>query len=447
MNNGTTPQSQAAWEQDLDSLDPVRRESALWEFQLHAPLLAQSTSPAVKPGNLHSHTFYSFNCYGYSPSRYALLARRHGMEVAGIVDFDVLDGLEEFLQAGRLLNLRSVVSLETRVFVPEFETRVINSPGEPGVAYHMATGFTTPPAGDMQSSFLHGLRQRSAQRNISIVERVNYLLTDTAIELQTDVRPLTPSGNATERHLVLAYARKAAKVISRDKLLAYWTGKLGPGVDEADLPESPKLLNLIRARTMKLGGPGYIKPDRSTFPAMADFNRFATAAGAIPTVAWLDGTSAGEQAMEEFCTVAAASGAAALNIIPDRNFTPGVQDQKLRNLYDVMALAERLQWPVIAGTEMNSPGQKFVDNFEATELRPLIPAFQQGARILYAHTALQRTAGIGYLGDWAGRHLPRREDRNAFFNEVGQRLEPRREPLLAQFDQHHTPDEILAALR
>jgi hypothetical protein len=445
--NTTPSNSSSDWEQQLDSLTPAQRQSALEAFRQQAPTLAQNATPAVLPGNLHSHTFFSYNCYGYSPSRYALLARRHGMEVAGIVDFDVLDGMEEFHRAGRLLNLRTVVSLETRVFVPEFETRVINSPGEPGVAYHMATGFSQPPSGDMLESFLYGLRQRSSQRNASIVERVNHLLPETAIDIKADVLPLTPGGNATERHLVLAYARKAAQVIRPDQLLAYWTGKLGPGLVATDLPESPNLLNLIRARTMKQGGPGYIKPDRSTFPAMADFNRFALAAGAIPTVAWLDGTSDGEQAMEEFCQVAGASGAAALNIIPDRNFTPGVKNQKLQNLYDVMALAERLHWPVIAGTEMNSPGQKFVDNFAAAELRPLIPAFQQGARILYAHTALQRAAGLGYLSSWAMQHLPRREDRNAFFNEVGQRLEPRRETTLAQLDHHLTPDAILKKLR
>ena len=79
--------------------------------------------------NLHAHTFFSYNAYGYSPSKYAWLARKTGLAVAGIVDFDVLDALEEFLEAGRLVGLKTCVSLESRVFVPEFATRVINSPG------------------------------------------------------------------------------------------------------------------------------------------------------------------------------------------------------------------------------------------------------------------------------------------------------------------------------
>ena len=435
----TSPDATPAWETELDLLTAPARAAALARLNREADALAAAPSEN-RPGNLHGHTFHSFNCYGYSPARYALLARRYGMEIAGAVDFDVLDALEEFHSTGRRLNLRTVVSLESRVFVPEFATRAINSPGEPGIAYHMATGFAALPADPTARAFLQDLRDRSARRNRVMVERVNPMLAEAALDYERDVLPLTPGGNATERHLVLAYARKAAQL---PNLLDFWTAKLGPGLTAADLPESPKLLNLIRAKTMKQGGPGYMKPDATTFPAMADFNRFALAAGAIPTVAWLDGTSDGEKAMEEFCRVAASSGAAALNIIPDRNFTPGVKDQKLQNLYDVMALAERLYWPVIAGTEMNSPGNKFVDNFASAELAPLVPAFQRGARILYAHTALQRAGGRGYLSAWSEKHLPRREDRNTFFEKLGQLLTPATESKLTGTE---TPDELLKHL-
>jgi hypothetical protein len=121
-------------EQQLDSYNPAERRQALLALcqQVEA---GKISLPA--PGadvNLHAHTFFSYNAYGYSPSKYAWLARKAGLAVAGIVDFDVLDALEEFFEAGRLVSLKTCVSLESRVFVPEFATRVINSPGEPGVA-------------------------------------------------------------------------------------------------------------------------------------------------------------------------------------------------------------------------------------------------------------------------------------------------------------------------
>ena len=441
----TTEQHAHDWEIDLDRLDNAARKAALERLTVEAPRLAANAPPDVNPGNLHAHSFHSFNCYNYSPARYALLAKRGQMENAGLVDFDVLAGLTEFHSFGRLLNLRTVVSLETRVYVPEFATRVINSPGEPGIAYHMATGFAALPEQAAARAFLAGLAQRSARRTRSVVERVNPYLDPVALDFDRDVRPLTPSGNVTERHLVLAYARLAAHRMAASALLDFWTQKLGPGLTLADLPESPKLLNLIRAKTMKQGGPGYVQPDPASFPTLADFNAFARASGAIPTVTWLDGTSVGEQAMEELCQLAAASGACALNIIPDRNFTPGVKDQKLQHLYDVMALAERLDWPVIAGTEMNSPGQRFVDQFESAELKPLVPAFQRGARILYAHTALQRAAGLGYLSPWAEQHFPRRADRNTFYAELGQRLTPATESKLSGLSLTAKPEHVMAA--
>ena len=82
--------------------------------------------------------------------------------------------------------------------------------------------------------------------------------------------------------------------------------------------------------------------------------------------------------------VGMASGAAALNIIPDRNYTPGVKDQKLQNLLDVVALAEKEQFPVIVGTELNAPGNKFVDSFGTAELQPLVPDSKSGFTTRFA---------------------------------------------------------------
>ena len=160
--------------------------------------------------NAHAHTFYSFNYMGYSPSRFALEAKKAGLEMGGIVDFDVLDGLEEFWQASRLLDLKACVGIESRVFVPEFADRVINSPGEPGISYHMGTGFTTTEIPTEAQTFLDGMRQTSEGRNRAMVERVNTFLSPLELNYEDDVMPLVPKGNATERHLCLAYARKAA---------------------------------------------------------------------------------------------------------------------------------------------------------------------------------------------------------------------------------------------
>ena len=405
--------------------------------------------PLPAPGvahNLHAHTFFSYNAYGYSPSRFAWLARKAGLALGGIVDFDVLDGLEEFQAARRLLDLPGCTGMETRVFVPEFAQWVINSPGEPGVAYTMGIGFPRRQIPAEAEKFMAGLRRTAEARNRELLARVNAFMAPVVVDYEKNLLPLTPAGNATERHICLAYARKAQRQFPDPAALKkFWIEKLGGEAGSVDFPEGAKLQNLIRAKTMKQGGVGYVQPGRGSFPTLADFNQFVLACDAIPTLCWLDGTSAGEQKLEELWRVAMSSGCAALTVIPDRNYKPGVQDQKLKNLYHVVDLAQKLHLPVTIGTEMNSPGNKFVDSFETAELKPLVPVFLRGAHIVYAHAALQREAGKGYLSAWAKHNYPAAADRNAFFEQVGKALVPAREAALAALPPNATPAQVLQA--
>jgi len=435
-------------ERKLDSFDAEERKEALQELYTMAEAGKIDLPEPGMAVNIHCHTFFSYNTYGYSPSKFAWLARKAALAVAGVVDFDVLDALEEFLDACKLLGIKGCAGFETRVFVPEFADRVINSPGEPGISYHMGVGFPSAKVPQEQESFLAGLRQTAQQRNRDLMCRVNKHLDPVELDYERDVVSLTPSGNATERHMCLAYARKAAATFTEAAVLAkFWSEKLGVQIDASQLPEGRDLLNAIRAKTMKRGGVGYVQPDKGSFPHMADTNRFILACGGIPVHTWLDGTSDGEQAIEELLDVAMSTGAAAINVIPDRNYTPGSPDTKLKNLYSVVEVAQRLNLPVVEGTEMNSPGQKFVDNFASEELEPLVPAFLQGAYIVYAHSVLQRKCSLGYTSQWAQKNFKNVAEKNAFFEQVGKSLQPNREDSLSGLGGNVTPKEILDKIR
>jgi hypothetical protein len=175
-------------------------------------------------------------------------------------------------------------------------------------------------------------------------------------------------------------------------------------------------------------------------------NRFVLEAGAIPTLAWLDGTADGEKNLDELFATAIAAGSAALNIIPDRNYTPGVKDQKLQNLYDVAEMAEKHDFPILVGTEMNSPGNKFVDSFGTAELKPLVPLFLRGAQIIYGHSALQRQCGLGYVSPWAKKFFATAKAKNEFFANLGRKLAPASEDRLHSLTAAVTPDQILAKI-
>ncbi len=436
-------------EQQLDNFDAAERRQALLSLLKKVEAGAISLPEPGRFVNLHCHTFFSYNTYGYSPTKFAWLARKAGLAVVGTVDFDVLDALDEFREACRLLNLKGCSGLETRVYVPEFATRVINSPGEPGISYHMGVGFPRSQVPASQQDFLKSLKQTAQQRNRDLMQRVNQYLSPIELDYERDVLVLTPAGNATERHMCLAYARKARVRFGTgtEDLAAFWSQKLAADAKKLGLPEGRDLLNTIRAKTMKRGGVGYVQPDKGSFPLMADTNRFILAAGGMPVHTWLDGTSDGEQAIEELLDVAMSTGAVALNVIPDRNYTPGTQDQKVRNLYEVIEVARRRHLVVVEGTEMNSPGQKFVDDFDTAELAPLRPVFLKGAHIVYAHSVLQQRCGFGYTSAWADKHLGTAERKNAFFEEVGATLKPQQEDTLSEFGDAASPKSILRMIQ
>ncbi|HUU55235.1 MAG TPA: hypothetical protein VMY87_09995, partial [Armatimonadota bacterium] len=398
--------------------------------------------------NLHCHTFFSYNVYGYSPAKFAWLARRAGLAVGGIMDFDVLDGLAEFQEAARAVGLKACVGIETRVFLPEYAEQVMNSPGEPGICYHVGAGFPTADLSAPLMEVLAGLRATSAERNRQLIERVNAHLRPVALEYERDVLPLTPSGNATERHICLAYVRKArAAFPSEGELAGFWSERLGVEAGGMDVAEGIALPQAIRAGLMKQGGPGYVQPDAGSFPSMKAMNRFIVEAGGIAAYAWLDGTSEGEDDIEPLIATAMSSGADAINIVPDRNYTPGKRDVRLDNLERVVGLAEELGLPVIVGTEMNSPGQKFVDDFESDELAPLLPVFLKGAHIVTAHAALERAARLGYASGWARRNFPDRRTRSEFYESVGRAMQPSGEGVLAGVEESTTPGAVLNAAR
>ncbi|MBW8017131.1 MAG: hypothetical protein FVQ82_13175 [Planctomycetes bacterium] len=435
-------------ELQLDSFNAAERKEALlalWQMVQSGEIKLPSSTTDV---NLHLHTFYSYNACGYSPSKIAWKARNRGLAVTGIVDFDVFDGLEEFLVAAKLIGLKGSVGMETRVYVPEFADKEITSPGEPGITYHMGVGFAESVVPDAFINFKSNLKETVQNRNRDLITRVNEYLSPVELNFEKDVCPLTPSGNATERHICLAYAKKARSIFTDDKALAnYWHEKIGITIDDPAQLEGANLQGTIRSKTMKRGGVGYVQAGEGSFPTMSDTNKFILGAGGIPTFTWLNGLSDGEKEIEKLLEIAMSTGVAAINIIPDRNFTAGVKDEKLANLQHVVKLAVSLDLPIIVGTEMNSPGLKFVDDLDSDELSPMAPIFLKGCHIVYAHSVMQKQLDLGYLSDWAKDNFATTASKNDFYEKVGKLLDPAKEDSLSELKKPKiTPKQIIEKL-
>lgn len=411
-----------ALEEQLNNFNPAVRMDALQQL---AEGLASGNIPTENRSgwvNLHCHSFCSYNGYGYSPSRVVWMARRLGLSAVGLVDFDILDGVDEFYHAGALLGVRTVAGMETRAYVPEFADKEINSPGEPGITYHMGSGFPSGHIPADQQAFADDLRQRARNRNELVLEKVNPFLDPVRLDQDKDVLPLTPTGNATERHICAAYEAKA-EVMFPDpaKRAQFWADKLGSDVETVKGLNSAKLQGLIRSKTMKSGGVGYQQPTEDTFPQMRSINTFVAALGGIPTLTWLDGTRAGEEP-DALLDLHQDAGSLAINIVPDRNWNLSDADDKalkLKKLYEIVEKADERGLPVQVGTEMNAPGLKFVDDFDAPELEPVKASFERGAYIIYGHVVEQMKSGNGYCSAWAAKEFASVADKNAYFEQLG----------------------------
>ena len=417
--------------QQLSSFNDAQRSAALEEI---AALSARGDLSFERPGpksNLHLHTFFSFNAAGYSPSRIVYEAGRQGIEIAATVDFDVLDAAAETLRAGDLLGVKTATGLESRVFIHNYADVVMNSPNEPGIYYLIGEGFTTSSLSAEGQAMLGKLRRVANARTRGVTERVNTYLGEVQLDFDRDVAPLTPRGNATERHLLTAYDRVARAVLpNRRDLARFWSGKLGEETDAVEemLDETAAFHELVRKKLMKFGAPGYAAPDEASFPTLDEVVAMTRGAGAIPSAAFLDGTNPGEKDMESFLAFCLDRGIEAVTVIPERNWRLSDPDEKaikLANLADCLAIAKRLGMPVFAGTEMNKPGQPFVDAFDRDELAPFTNDFLAGAHLLYGHTLLLRAKGWGVLSDWTRRHFDNdRHARNAFFIKAGRLAAP-----------------------
>ena len=410
-------------EEALDSFGAAERRAALGRLLQDG---AADLPPVGTNVNMHCHSFFSYNGEGYSPSRIAWESRKAGLYAAGLCDFDVLDGLEEFLEAGRMLSLRTTVNLETRAFFPEYSDVDISSPGEPGVTYIMGAGFAarladgTPPADG-----LAGYRERARTRNEALIDRINPHVPDIGIDYERDVLPLTPAGGATERHIVSAYVNRSISVFEHPDVAAdFWARILEKDIEETTslLADRPTFEELVRARLVKRGGLGYEQPSESTFPPVADFIQWVLSCDAVPMVTWLDGSSDGEKDGRAMLECMREKGAAALNIVPDRNWNtsdPEQRDKKRANLEAIVEAAVALDLPINIGTEMNKLGLPFVDDLDGEVLAAYRAPFVSGACIMVGHSVLLRYAAFSYTGAAAASEFKDTKARNDFFEAVG----------------------------
>ena len=238
--------------------------------------------PSSGAVNMHCHTFFSYNAYGHSPSSLAWLAKKNGYAAIGIVDFDVLDAVDEFLDACELLRRagqRGHRDAGVHPGVRHARDQLARRAGR--VLPHGHRVHVGPRAGRRS--------RRSSRRCASAPARRN----------RDDARPAQRSPGARSRSTTRpTCCRSRRRATPPSGTCSPPTSRRGErrfpdaaGPRRASGPASwacrrtqvaaaigdyAKFSNLVRGKLMKQGGVGYVKPSPEAFPTVEEFHSFIT---------------------------------------------------------------------------------------------------------------------------------------------------------------------------
>jgi len=289
------------------------------------------------------------------------------------VDHDSIGGAVEFLEAGKILGMPVTVGMECRVSMKgtPFETLRTNNPDQPGVSYMTMQAVPHGSIGMLQAAF-EPLRQRREERNRRMIDNINAVLADkgVVIDYDKDVRPLSEAevgGSVTERHLMLALARKLTERFGREGITG-GLASVGVSLSEKQCAlmqdtGSPyfeyDLLGILKgAFVSKI----YV-PATDECLHITEAAKLAADAGALFCYAYLGDVTdsvTGDKAaqkfeddyLDELVQFLADAGVMGITYMPTRN-TPAQLD-RIRSLADSHGLMQ------VSGEDINSPRQSFV---------------------------------------------------------------------------------------
>lgn len=349
-------------------------------------LAASAEFPETDPRyiNNHIHTIYSFS--PYSPSAAVWAAKSAGLATAGIVDHDSIAGAAEFLEAGRLLSLPVTVGMECRVSMAEtpFEKLRTNCPDQVGISYVTMQAVPHRNIELLQSSFAP-LREKREARNRLMLEGINKILADTGTELDylRDVRALSEAengGSVTERHLMLALAKKLIGYFGREHIC---DGLRFIGAEPSE--KQMTLLGDTASPYFEYDLLGVLKsafiseiyiPAKDECLTLTDAAELAEKAGAIFCYAYLGDITdsvTGDKAAQKFEDDFLDELLGYLSDIGVRGITYMPTRNSASQLDRIRALCDRFGFMQVSGEDINSPRQSFVVRaMENPELHNLI---------------------------------------------------------------------------
>ncbi len=317
--------------------------------------------------NNHIHTIYSFS--PYSPARAVWESYRAGLLTAGIVDHDSVAGVEEFIEAGKILEMPTTIGFELRVTHSATALGDVrtNNPDQNGVSYITFHGIPHTKINTV-SEFLKPINKARGLRNRKMCDRLSEIF-DIKLDYENEILPLSQKGGSvTERHLLFALAKKLIKLYGREKELFEVLQKRvelndkfkAQMLDKDNLFFEYDLLGFLKAFFVS---EFYLPANIEECPDIRDVVKFVHSHGIIATYPYLgdikDSVTGDKKAqlfedsyLDKLFDVLHEIGIQAVSYMPTRN--------TIDQLKRLRALCEKYQMFEISGEDINSPRQSFV---------------------------------------------------------------------------------------
>lgn len=320
--------------------------------------------------NNHIHTTYSFS--PYSPTAAVYAARMEGLCTAGIIDHDSISGAEEFLEAAKLVQMPVTIGMEARVSMvgTRLEGRRTNNPDQMGVSYMTIQGVPHDKI-PVLTDFFRPYQAARHIRNRKMIEKINALLPDIALDYDKDVLPLSmahENGGVTERHLMYALAIKLVQHVGKGQAMVEQLVSMGLTLSEKQTAQmldtaypfyEYDLLGILKSVFV----PQIFIDATDECPKLSDMVKLCKEIDAFLCYAYLgdvENSVTGDKKAQKFeddyledvFECLKEEGVTSVTYMPTRN-TP-MQLQRLRALCDQYGMFQ------ISGEDINSPRQSFV---------------------------------------------------------------------------------------
>lgn len=352
--------------------------------------------------NLHIHTPYSFSAF--TDIREAVnLARKQGIFVLGISDFNTTEGYGDFTEECQNAGIFPAYCMETIALSVEDQGigRRWNDPNNPGAIYFCGKGLRYPVQYDHNVQYtLLRISQAAETRSRRMIELMNHHLSKTVPGIQLDynnIRDTMTQGAVRERHLAKALQQVILKLFPGTAERATALESLYGAESKVDSADKVALQEELRSNLLKAGKPAFVEESPEAYISLEEARSLILNMGGIPCYPVLaDGTKGEltevERNPESLCHELLHRGIYCVEFIPTRN-----DINLLRKYISVFKGKEII---LTAGTEHNTPRMEPMvprcrGGVELDEM--LKEAFWEGACVVAAHQYLTGIGQPGYI--------------------------------------------------